>query len=334
MARRLLRRLLWDYLSLSRGERRAVRVVGLLILAAILLRGFLPKMIRTEVAESTPEIEAFIAFRDSLQKLEYISVTHAGSALFPFDPNTAGAEDLIRLGIPEGTVRILMNYRSSGGRFRQDSDLLRVYGLREEDYRRLQPYIRIRQSFPGPGTEGGSRDKLDEDPWDRAEEDPWIRPEGFPPGGKAEDLLNRPVGDEDARMPLPFDLNRADSSQLVRIRGIGPVFARRIVRYRELLGGFYAREQLLEVYGLLPGQFAQLSRCTYLDTARLRKMDLNRLDERALATHPYLDRYQAGALVAYREVVGAFKHPSEIPANGLLPDSVFRKIEPYLEARE
>ena len=51
------------------------------------------------------------------------------------------------------------------------------------------------------------------------------------------------------RKPLMVELNSADSTTLQLLHGIGPAFARRIVRYREKLGGFSNKEQLLEVYG-------------------------------------------------------------------------------------
>ena len=47
-----------------------------------------------------------------------------------------------------------------------------------------------------------------------------------------------------------IDLNSADTLLLTRVPGIGASFARRIYKYRELLGGYYVVEQLQEVYGM------------------------------------------------------------------------------------
>ena len=46
------------------------------------------------------------------------------------------------------------------------------------------------------------------------------------------------------------ELNTADTTILKKVPGIGSTFARRIIKYRELLGGFFTVEQLREVYGL------------------------------------------------------------------------------------
>ena len=47
-----------------------------------------------------------------------------------------------------------------------------------------------------------------------------------------------------------IDLNSADTTLLKRVPGIGSSFARRIIKYRDLLGGYYVVEQLQEVYGM------------------------------------------------------------------------------------
>jgi DNA uptake protein ComE-like DNA-binding protein len=224
------------------------------------------------------------------------SVDVASVNYFPFNPNLVSYEELIALGLSPGVARILINYRESGGEFRQKRALLRVYGLEEEDFRRLSPYIDI-------------------------------PPETLPksPTTLPKSLTTLPKSN------LALDLNSIDSLQLQRIYGIGPVFADRIIRYRELLGGFYAREQLREVYGLNGSQYGEIIRNVYIDTAILRMIDLNTAGRDVLYAHPYLNPYQADALVAYRDHKGRFEDVREIQQNGLLPDSVYRRIRPYLK---
>jgi DNA uptake protein ComE-like DNA-binding protein len=129
-----------------------------------------------------------------------------------------------------------------------------------------------------------------------------------------------------------FELNSADSARLLSIYGIGPVFARRIILYREALGGFHSPEQLFEVYGLNQQQYIEINRCTYIDTCWLRKLDINREGIEELAGHPYIDGYQSRAIVAYRDMMGEYKSPDEILENRLLPDSAYARLLPYLYA--
>jgi DNA uptake protein ComE-like DNA-binding protein len=139
---------------------------------------------------------------------------------------------------------------------------------------------------------------------------------------------------EKKRELVLLELNSSDSLQLQEVSGIGPVFARRIIRYRDLLGGYCSREQLKEVYGLGDRQYEEIIGQVMIDTSRLRRMDLNSVERGTLSRHPYLTSYQADALMTYREYKGQWKDIGEIMQQQLLPDSVFRRIRPYLMVGE
>ena len=298
----MFRRLLREYFSLTRGERQGLQVLCLLVILLMLFRGIMPRIIQPEEQDLTDVNEEYIAFLDSIQALEERRPDRALSAdrwwpeknsqtsePFPFDPNTAGMDDLTSLGIAPGTARILVNYRNAGGKFLRDSDLLRVYGMTKYVFERLQPYINL------PGDDSSAATIT-----------------GFSGEFKT------------------FELNRADTNQLISVYGIGPVFANRIIRYRDLLGGFHSPAQLMEVYGFSPAQYEELTRCSYIDTAMIRKLVLNQIDAAGLEEHPYLDRYQARAMISYRDHKGTIKSTQELIENLLLPDSVYRRIRPYL----
>ncbi len=328
----MFRRLLREYLSLSRGERRGFRVLLALIILLLSLRTVLPFLPRHGGKIHGPAAEDVEAMLDSLRKGTVPSAVASVTDLFTFDPNTAAFGDLVRLGISPGVAGILINYRNAGGLFRRDSDLLRVYGMEEAVFRRLQPYIRI-EGTGRPGTKfkgtqtgaAGDRAFAMVPAGGNAKGDS----PGVPSGRSVVDVS--PIVSPGISTGM-FELNAADSLQLLSVYGIGPTFARRIIRYRELLGGFYGREQLREVYGFSPKQYRELAARSTIDTSLLRKLDLNLLDAEGLSRHPYLDAYQAGALVAFRERMGAFETAEQVVENRLLPDSVFLKIRPYLKA--
>lgn len=140
-----------------------------------------------------------------------------------------------------------------------------------------------------------------------------------------------PVPAARKRDVISFELNGTDTLQLQGIYGIGPVFADRITRYRDLIGGFYSREQLKEVYGLQEEQYEEIIRHVFIDTSFLLKMNLNTVEREILVRHPYLTAYQADAIMAYRDYKGEWTDIREIMWNHLLPDSVFERIRPYLK---
>ena len=62
---------------------------------------------------------------------------------FRFDPNTAGQEDLMRLGFSEKQAAAIVNYRAKGGRFRRKEDFAKSFVVADSVYKRLEPYISI-----------------------------------------------------------------------------------------------------------------------------------------------------------------------------------------------
>lgn len=79
----------------------------------------------------------------------------------------------------------------------------------------------------------------------------------------------KPHGPEQAVVDMPttlVELNGADTTDLMRVQGIGPSYARRIVRYRALVGGFRSVEDLLQVYGMTPENFARIEPQVFVDT--------------------------------------------------------------------
>ena len=135
------------------------------------------------------------------------------------------------------------------------------------------------------------------------------------------------------RKSARYDLNKIDSSDLLRFKGIGPVLASRIVKYRELLGGFISVNQLYEVYGLPDSVIAQIIPDFSVDTTAIKKLNLNNSDFSELTRHPYLNAYQAKAILAFRKHSGNFKEINQLLDYYLLPDKVYLKVAPYLTLR-
>ena len=128
------------------------------------------------------------------------------------------------------------------------------------------------------------------------------------------------------------DLNKADTFDLQEIRGIGPVYARRIVKHRERLGGFARLEQLREVWGIDSLLYLRMLPSVYLEAPVYRKIDLNKADIRTLRNHPYLDYYQAKEIYLHRRNYGPFSDISQLRHVNLIDSGTYSRLEPYLQA--
>ena len=132
------------------------------------------------------------------------------------------------------------------------------------------------------------------------------------------------------KRPLIFELNTADSLDLVQLYNIGPVIARRILRYRTMLGGYVSTEQLREVYGIDSSRYNDIAPHLTTDPKRITQIDINSADIDRLKRHPYLDYYQAKAIIRLREEKGPYLSVTDILNIPIIDQETYNRIEPYL----
>ena len=126
------------------------------------------------------------------------------------------------------------------------------------------------------------------------------------------------------------ELNSADTLILKRVPGIGSVFSRRIVKFRDLLGGFYRVEQLAEVYGIDEERYMALRGWFAVDSAAVRRLPVNKLSARELARHPYVSYRQAYAIERLRRQEGAVTGWERLRRLPEFPPEEWHRLRPYL----
>jgi DNA uptake protein ComE-like DNA-binding protein len=126
-------------------------------------------------------------------------------------------------------------------------------------------------------------------------------------------------------------LNSADSAKLTELKGIGPSFARRIVNYRNRLGGFISKEQLKEVFGMDDDRYAEMQGQVSVDPTHIQKIHINKVDFDGLKKFPYLSFKQMNAIVQFREQHGDYSSLNDMRNIAILNDEILRKIEPYID---
>ncbi|MBM3413626.1 MAG: hypothetical protein FJY16_01645 [Bacteroidetes bacterium] len=127
-----------------------------------------------------------------------------------------------------------------------------------------------------------------------------------------------------------IDLNSADSLTLMKLQGIGPVLSARIVKYREKLGGFHSTAQLQEVYGLPDSTYQKISTHLELIQPVVKKIAINKADEKTIAEHPYIGWKEAKLIVRYRQAHGAFYNNEQLISIWGLENNKLDKLLPYL----
>lgn len=101
------------------------------------------------------------------------------------------------------------------------------------------------------------------------------------------------------------NLNTADSAALVELYGIGGHFARKILEYRERLGGsFVDKRQLMEIDGFGRERYERIEGYVIVDGRDVKGFSLLGADRRALERHPYIGPYAARGILTYIRIRG------------------------------
>ena len=129
---------------------------------------------------------------------------------------------------------------------------------------------------------------------------------------------------------IMIDINSCDSVELMQLQGIGTVLSGRIIRFRNLLGGYASIEQLQEVYGLRPETYDMIKDKVTADTSLIDKIDVNTADFRRFSRLPYFDRQEINDLLRYRTASGKILDIDELIENNILSKDKVAKIKPYL----
>ena len=114
---------------------------------------------------------------------------------------------------------------------------------------------------------------------------------------------------------------------LKHVPGIGSGYARRIVSYRQRLGGFCRVEQLLEIEGFPESALPYFE----LGGANLRKLDINRLTLQQLKEHPYVGYRRAKAIADYRRLHGPLQSLQQLRLLDEFSAHDIQRLEPYIQ---
>ena len=295
-----------SYFNFNKGERNGIIVVVAIIIA-VLAYPYLFKVAfkdnATEFLQFSKEIQQFEASlknaadsADEARRLDFQqmdrSVAENKITPFIFNPNLLPSEQWSKMGLKDWQIKVIKKYEAKGGKFYKKEDFKRMFCISPSEYEILEPYISI-------------------------------------PEQKNEYADRKPEIKEIKKKVL-IDLNTADSVTLLALYGVGPSFAKRIIKYRNLLGGFYSKNQLLEVYGFDQGKLDQIDANCDVSPGGIKRININTVRTDELKKHPYMDYYTAKAIVDQRIILGRFTSLQQIKTIPLIHEDLFNKIQHYL----
>lgn len=250
----------------------------------------------------------------------------AAGARFAFDPNTITWDSLQLLGFSARQAQSILKYRNKGGKFRYREDFAKLYVVDSAVYAALEGYLLLprrgsgtKEGIPVPGrAENGvaGTNSAGNVPGGAGV---GTKSAGNVPGkGRDADLSGRKSGNADTlgrrtgiygkrveKNRYMCNLNTADSAALVKLYGIGGYYARKILRYREALGGSFADvRQLLEIEGFTQERFAGIERSIFVNDSDVKGISLLNAGREFLERHPYIGPYAARGILSYIRLKG------------------------------
>ncbi|MFT7153132.1 MAG: competence ComEA-like helix-hairpin-helix protein [Bacteroidia bacterium] len=295
-----------EYLSFHRSERRGIIILVFFLIALIafnMCQRFFWEGDWEEIhLKYGPMIIQFQEETDSITKAAETpkNWTPKPKELFKFDPNILDSVGWVALGFSPKQAAAIIKYRNAGAEFRKPEDVKKLFVVDDERYKELKPFISIAEL---PKIE--FKKKFD----------------------------NKPKWEKPKYVPIIVELNNVDSATLVKVKGIGPFFARVIIEHREKLGGYRTKEQVLEVYGMDSAKYAGIENQLTVDSLLRTQINVNASTLKELVRHPYINFNQAKAIVNYRKQHGEYKQLEDLKKIHLINEESYVKMSPYLKAR-
>lgn len=356
------RQIIQDYFTFSRNERKGIIVLLILIFLLAVANKVIfyfekPAKIDAALLDSTRHELGLV--NDSLNQKEHLQT------LFFFNPNTIDLASLDSLDIPEPVKLNLLKYRSKGGKFYGVADFRKIFGVTDQLFSQVSPFLLLENESNQQKTASSTPEPFLFDP-NKATDSEFLQL-GFSDkqittirkymdkGGVFRDKVDffkiRVISENQKRRLADWiviesvqkaepkgkvalktstiEINSADSIQLKQLPGIGSVLSKRIVKYRDLLGGFYSVIQLKEVYGLSEQTISLIEGKVTVDVSQIRKLDVNFADANELSRHPYLKKNLASKIVKFRTKNGNISDVAILRDSMILNIDEYNRIKPY-----
>lgn len=208
-----------------------------------------------------------------------------------FDPNVYSSKDWQKLGLSPKQADVVLKFSSRG--LYSNEDLKMIFVINEDLYN----LIKDSTVYP-------------------------LKP--------TSSLISDETKMSNSRTKLWIELNQASSEDLLKLKGIGPFFSKKIIEHRNQLGGFLSKKQLLEVWKFDEEKLSQIEDQIWVDPLQIQKLNINEENAEILKTHPYISWNVANSIVKMRTQRGSFKSIEEIMESKLISQDLFVKLKPYL----
>ena len=292
-----------DWFSFSQGERKGIIFLVLLLLALLFLPPLFELFTGSEPAADMEYLREQVSKLGEAAAPQYDDLADNSTAanaakLFAFNPNTISRDSLLLLGFSPKQSDAIAKYRERGYGFRTAADFLKLNVITEKQRERLRAYVSISPAFAEKTFGKG----------DSAAQKNYEKPQ-----------------------PAVVELNTADTALLRTLPSIGAYFAKKMVEYRESLGGYVSAEQLLEIPNFGHERLQRLSGRITVDASKVQKFELSEDSYELMRRHPYVGAYAARGIVQFAKRKGSPATLEELSANNVITSPQAQRLRVYVK---
>ncbi len=203
-------------------------------------------------------------------------------------------EHLLCLGLSNQLSQKWINYVTKGGKFKSIEDVKRLWGMNDSIFNLIKNYLVLKEY-------------------------------------NDVDMVKNISLSNKVQVIRMIEINTADTNELKDLPGIGSTFARRIVKYKERLGGYVSKEQLKEIYGFSSELYEKIAPYIYVDIFEVKKININNSDYLTLIQHPYFNKEIVKSILQLRKKNGKITSKDDLLNNEILTDDEWNKVKYYIE---
>lgn len=243
------------------------------------------------------EDQQWLALQSYVDSLKQIKEEYKPT-IYPFNPNFITDVKGYRLGMSVEELDRLFAFRKQNKYVNSAEEFQKVTGVSDSLLATISPYFK----FPD---------------WVNQPKKEYV---------KFENKIS------DSKPKTKTDINLATQEDLIKVYGIGPALSERILKQRDVLGGFASMEQLAFVWGLNPDVIENLNKnFIVISTSGIKKIKINDLSIKELSKFPYFNYTIAKEIVTHRSMKGDFQNIEDLTKINGFPVEKLKFIALYLE---
>ncbi|MBA4153737.1 helix-hairpin-helix domain-containing protein [Flavobacterium sp.] len=284
-----------SYFQFTNEQRRGV--LSLLLLIVIIQLSYFYWSSSKSTNPSTTD-KSWLAMQSVIDSLK-ISQSSSERKIYPFNPNFISDFKGYQLGMSLEELNRLFGFRKQNKYVNSAKEFQAVTGVSDSLLLAISPYFK----FPD-----------------------WVNQPKKEFSSFAKNTY------ENKKSIVRKDINEATQDDLIKIYGIGPALSERILKQKDILGGFVTMEQMESIWGLSPEVIENLNKYFQVTTIpTVNKIDVNNLSVKELAKFPYFNYTIAKEIVTYRSMNKGIHSIEDLTKIKGMPNEKIKIIALYLE---